>query len=282
MSKLRDTKTLAIVFGGILVVAVAAIVLFGDVGHESPSGDEIIKVEGQGGITEDQLTAALEQAAKSQGLPGAPAEDDPQFEAVREQALNDLLDQLWIEGEAERRGVTATDTEVQQEFEQTKKQSFKTEKEYQDFLKESGFTQEDIDQRVRLQVVSTKIQEKITEDAAQVSDEQAEDFYEQNKEQFSQPASRDIRLVLNKDEAKAQQAFDQLSADNSEASWNKVAAEFSTDASSKDKGGVRQAVTEGVFTEPFNGEVFGAAEGEVLGPIETPEGFYVFQVDAVT
>jgi parvulin-like peptidyl-prolyl isomerase len=282
VSKLRDKKALAVVFGGLLIVGVAAIAVFGDVGKASVPDDAIIVVEGEGEISQEELDASIAQAAASQGLPQAPAEDDPQYEAVRDQALNELLDQIWILGEAERRGITATDTEVQREFERTKSQSFKTEKEYQDFLKESGFTQEDIDERVRLQVVSTKIEDQIKEDAGTVSEEDAQAFYDANKEQFEQPASRDIRIVLTKDEAQAQQAFDQLSADNSPESWNKVAAEFSTDASSKDKGGVREAVTEGVFTEPFNGEVFGAEEAQVLGPIETPEGFYVFQVDTIT
>jgi hypothetical protein len=135
---------------------------------------------------------------------------------------------------------------------------------------------------VRLQVLSTKIQDEITAEASEVSDEDAEAFYEQNKVQFEQPASRNIRIVLNKDQAKAQQAFDQLSADNSPESWNTVAKELSTDATSKDKGGVREAVTEGVFAEPLNADIFDAPEGEVQGPVETPEGFYVFQVDTAT
>ena len=38
----------------------------------------------------------------------------------------------------------------------------------------------------------------------------------------------------------SQEAFDQLEQDNSPENWNKVAAEFSTDASSKGAGGVRE------------------------------------------
>jgi hypothetical protein len=173
---------------------------------------------------------------------------------------------------------------VQQEFQRTKDENFKTEKEYQAFLEETGFTQEDIDLRVKLQLLSTKIQEEVsggTEPAA-VSEEDARDFYEANTEQFAVPESRDIRLVQAADDAAAQTAFDQLSADNSPENWDKVAADVSTDASSKDTGGVRQGVTDGTFPDPLNGEIFEAPQGEVVGPVSTPEGVYVFQVDKVT
>ena len=49
---------------------------------------------------------------------------------------------------------------------------------------------------------------------------------------------------------------------------------------SKDKGGVRESITEGVFPEEVDSEIFSASEGEVVGPIETEAGTYVFQVDS--
>ena len=64
----------------------------------------------------------------------------------------------------------------------------------------------------------------------------ASDYYDANKEQFTQPEQRTIRIIQNADAAKIQQAFDQLSADNSPANWKKVAAELSTDPTSKDEG----------------------------------------------
>ncbi|GAH71882.1 unnamed protein product, partial [marine sediment metagenome] len=204
-----------------------------------------------------------------------------QFATLRDEALNDILDQAWILGEAEEQGVEASDREVEEEFQTTREQNFKTDKEYQDFLKQSCFTQEDVDERVRLQVISTKIQEDITADAGEVSEDDARKFYEANEEQFAQPETRNIRIVLNEDPEKAQQAADQLEQDNSPESWKQVAAEFSTDASSKDAGGVRESITEGVFPEAVNAQIFDAPEGEVVGPIETDAGTYVIQVDSI-
>lgn len=281
--KRRDSNKWAIpaAFGAILVIAVAAIAIFGDLGNDEVPDDAVAVVDGTD-VSRAEFDAALAQAATQQGLDAPPPADDPQYDAFAEQALNTVLDAAWIQAEAEKRGIEVSDREVQQEFEQTKNENFKTEKEYQDFLKQSGFTQEDIDLRVRLQLLSTKIQDEISSEAATVSDEDAEKYYESNKEQFAQPASRNIRVVQAETEADAQKAFDALSADNSPENWNKVAKEFSTDPTSKGKGGVRENVTEGVFPEPLNTAIFDAEQGVVEGPVSTDDGFFVFQVDTIT
>ena len=45
---------------------------------------------------------------------------------------------------------------------------------------------------------------------------------------------------------------------------------------------MRESITEGVFPEAVDAQIFDAPEGEVVGPIETDAGTYVFQVDSVT
>jgi parvulin-like peptidyl-prolyl isomerase len=280
-SGLSSKRNIAILLGAILVLGV---VLFGVIqgfGDEDVPDDAIAVVDGDQ-ISQADFDAAFQQAAQQQGLQQPPAPGDQQYQLIRDQAIGTVLDRAWIEGEAADRGVEVTDREVQDTFQQLKQQQFKTEQEYQQFLQQSGLTQEDIDQQVRLQVLSQKIQDQVTGDVGEVSDDDARTFYDANKSQFEQPESRNIRLILNKDEAQVQQALTQLQADNSAANWKKVAAEFSTDPTSKDNGGVREGITEGLFEEPLNREVFAASEGQVEGPVVTPAGTYVFQVDGVT
>ena len=271
----------AVVLGALFVVLVALVAIFGDIGKADVPDDAVAVVDGTE-ISQEQFDAALTQSALRQGLQEPPAEGDEQYEAIRDEAMNNLLDIEWISGEASERGIEVSDEEVQREFEQTKEENFGNEKEYEDFLEESGFTQEDIDLRVRLQLLSEKIQAQITEDSAGVSEGDAENYYEANKEQFEQPASRNIRFIVNPDRAKVEQAAEQLRQDNSPESWNKAAKEFSTDAATKDSGGVRESVAEGTFDPELDAQILEAPQGEVEGPVETPSGFYVFQVDTVT
>jgi parvulin-like peptidyl-prolyl isomerase len=274
-------RNVAILFGAILVLGIVLIIAIQGVGKDDVSSDGVAVVDGEE-ISQADFDTAFQQAAQQTGLPTPPAPGDEQYEQVRDQALSTLLDTAWIQGEAERQGVEVTDKEVQDTFVELKNQNFQTEEEYQQFLQQSGLTQEDIDERVRLQVVSEKIQEQITNETPAVTDEEAEEFYDANKAQFEQPESRNIRVIVNKDPAQVQAALTQLQADNSPESWKQVAAEFSTDPTSKDQGGVRSGVTEGQFEDPLNTEIFDAPEGEVVGPVHTSVSDYVFQVDAIT
>ena len=99
---------------------------------------------------------------------------------------------------------------VKRSFEDQKKQAFPTDKAYQQFLKTSGMSEEDILFRVKLDQLQQKLTQKITEDATKVSDEDIEEYYDKNKKRFAQPERRDLRVVLTKTEAKAEQAKEAL------------------------------------------------------------------------
>lgn len=288
---LGNKRTVAIVLGALLVLLVVLIGATSGYGRpDVPEGnvavvDEDITVEGvveDGEISQEAFDRALELAAKQSGLPAAPAPGDEQYEQIRDQAIGLVLDIAWIQGEAERQGVEVTETEVQQELQNVKSQSFKTEEAFQQFLKQSGLTEAEVVQRVELQVVSRKIQDKVSEEAPDATEQDARDFYDANKEQFEQPEQRTIRLIQNEDEALAQQAADLLKQDNSPASWKDVAKKLSTDDIGNDQGGLRENVTPGVFEQPLDDEIFNAEEGEVIGPVKTDVASYVFQVDSVT
>jgi parvulin-like peptidyl-prolyl isomerase len=289
-SGLLSKRNIAILLGALLVLAVVLAAVTSGLGDASVPEDDVavvdtdVSVPGQiedGKISKEAFDAALQQAATQQGLPEPPAPGDEQYPALRDQALGQILDAAWILGEAEERDVEVTDKEVQDSFEQTKSESFKTEAEYQKFLEQSGLTQEDVDARVRLQVISEKIQQQISEGAETVSDADAREFYDANAAQFEQPEQRNIRVIVNEDPAQVEQAVAALEQDNSPANWKTVAAQYSTDPSSKDKGGVRESITEGVFEEPLNEEIFDAEQGQVVGPIDTPVSNYAFQVDSI-
>src|SRR3712207_7981666 len=82
------------------------------------------------------------------------------------------------EGEAKERDVKVSDADVEKAFQQQKKQSFPKEKDYQQFLKTSGFTEEDVKFRVRLEELSNKLREKVIKGKDNVSDAQVKEYYD--------------------------------------------------------------------------------------------------------
>ena len=274
------------VFGGLLVLLFAGFAVAQGIGSPDPSGDVVVTVEDAPGdageITKEEFDRALEQTAARAGINEVPKPGAPQYEELKQAAIGDLLDTVWIQGEAAEQGVSVSDRQVQDQLEQIKSQNFRTEKEYQQFLERSAFTQEDVDLRVELQLLSDDLQQQVSDAVPPVSKDEIEAYYEGAKEQFELPETRDVRLILNRDEAKVEQAKRELEADDSEASWRQVAKELSTDVASKSNGGLRPGLTEGLVEEPLNGEIFSTPEGEISGPVKTPLGFYVFEVEKIT
>jgi foldase protein PrsA len=250
-----------------------------------------VKSTAQGGNAELKPPAFTDCVAAAKKAAGKPAEGQPkqtdadykkqcqaQYDQLRDQIVGLLISFEWIEREAEQQGVKVTDAEVKKSFDDQKKQNFPKEADYQKFLDESGQTNEDVLKRVRLDVLSNKIREKVTKGKDKVSDAQIKSYYDKNKAQFSQPERRDLSIVLTKTKAKAEQAKAAL---DSGQSFKQVAKEFSIDDASKAQGGKLPGVAKGQQEQAFDDAIFKAKKSEITGPVKTQFGWYVFEVDKV-
>lgn len=278
---------------GLMIFGIAFIVLFAVVaiseglGDPSvPSGDVALVEDAPGDIgevTQAKFDHALELAAKQGGEKKVPKPGDAKYDELKETALNSIFESIWLQGVADEWGIEVTDAEVAKELKKVKKESFKSEAEFQKFLKESGYTPADIDERVKLQVLSTQLQAELKEKAPTPSQSEIEAYYEAAKAtQFTQKPSRDIRQIVNKDRKKAEEALAAVSKDNSAESWGKAAKKYSEDPTTKNSGGEQKGVQEGVLEEPLNAAVFDTAEGVIEGPIKTQRGYIVFEVVSAT
>ena len=276
----------ALIASGAILVAILVIVGvtsgFGG-GPSLPDGDlafvEDVPDDG-GAVTQEQYDAAIAQAAARQGQ-DVPEQGTPQYDLLNESAMSDLLLARWINGEADELGIEVSDREIETELERIIDQQFGGDKQFQRFLEQNSFSEEDANARVELQLLSARIQEEVTPSDVEISDEEIQDFYDENIDQFETPETRDVRTLLNPDEAKAQDAFDQLSADDSPKSWEQVTSELSTDEATSGAGGLRQGVVEGQNDPQLDEAIFSAPEGELVGPVETDSGFYVLQVEKI-
>jgi parvulin-like peptidyl-prolyl isomerase len=271
-------------FAGLLVILFLIFAIAQGIGNPSvPSGDVAViedAPEGLGTVSEEQLKRAVEQAAGQAGKK-LPKPDDPQYDELEKSAFTELLDRIWVQGEAEEMGISFTPEEVTEEFEKRKKESFKTEAEYREFLKQAKFTQAEVNERIEIQMLTEQIQKEASEETATPSDDEIEEYYEAAKAtQFTQPETRDVRLVVNKDKKKIDEAAALLEKDNSDESWKKVAKEFSTESATKGKGGLRAGLTEGALPD-LDSAIFSASLAVVEGPIEGTQGWTIFEVDKV-
>ncbi|MEA2440402.1 MAG: foldase protein PrsA [Thermoleophilaceae bacterium] len=299
----------------LLTALAAALVVAGCGGDDVPS-DSVAKV-GDAKITKTQynhwLLASVKQQAQSTGqkpdqvvVPDPPnftncvaakqkqpvpkgvpkpdskalkAQCKQEYDGASQQTLQFLISSQWLIQETGKRKLTATDKEVQTTFQQQKKQSFPKEADYQKFLQTSGQSETDLLFRVKLSVLTNKLQESIVKDKEKVTDAQIQDYYDKNKQRFAQPETRDLQVVLANKKPKADAA---LKAIKSGTAWGKVAKKYSSDTASKSQGGKLPGVTKGQQEKTFDAAIFSAPKGKVLGPIKTQFGFYVFRVTKIT
>jgi parvulin-like peptidyl-prolyl isomerase len=273
------------VFGALFVILFAGYAVAQGLGHPSvPSGDVAIvtHVPDQiGSVSEAEFKRALLQQAVKAKLKKAPQPGDDKYEELKKAALGELLNTIWVRGEAEELDVSVTSKQIATELAQIKKTNFKTPAEYKEFLATSRFTKADVLDRVELQLLTTQIQELIAKKAPPPSGSEIADYYDTSKDaQYTTPESRDVRVVVNKDKAKAEAAKADLEKDDSPASWKKVAAKFSEDPTTKAKGGLQPALTEELLAsqEELKSAIFGNPSGVVVGPVSVSGKFFVVEV----
>ncbi|MBJ7353517.1 MAG: peptidyl-prolyl cis-trans isomerase [Thermoleophilaceae bacterium] len=192
--------------------------------------------------------------------------------------MTSLIQQKWFELEAEDRGINISDAEVKARFSQLKQQSFPKDADYQKFLKQYNQTEADLLKLVRASMIQEKVQQEVTT-IPTPSTGQVKEEYEKNKKKYATPATRDINLVFNADKAKAEDAKAALESGDS---WAAVAKKYSEDSVSKGNGGKFPGVTKGQFPKALDTAVFEAKKGEVVGPIKTQYGYYLFEVTKTT
>jgi foldase protein PrsA len=202
-----------------------------------------------------------------------------EYDTLKREVMQFLIQGEWVQQEAAKRGVKLKDSELKKALEDQKKQVFPNDKQYQQFLKTSGMTEQDVLFRVKLNELQQRLTQKVTEDSKKVSDEDIQAYYDKNKKRFAQPERRDLRVVLTKTQEKAKQAKQQL---ESGQGFKQVVKKYSIDEASKSQAGLLPAVSEGQQEKAFDTAIFSAPKNKLEGPVKTQFGWYVFKVEKVT
>lgn len=289
-SRTAGKKRLALIlFGALFVVLFLGFAIAQGLGRESvPEGDVAIVEDGPEGentVSEADFKRALLQQALQGGLKKVPKEGSTRYEELKSAALGELLDFIWIRGEAEELDLTATKKQMDEELEKIKEQNFPTPAAYKEFLETSKLTQADVDKRVELQVLSGQITEAVQNNSGAPTNSEISEYYEAAKAtQYTTKPSRDIRIITNKDKAEVEAAKAELEKGNEPADWKKVAQKYSEDPTTKSKGGLQEGLTEELLATagPLKNAIFDAATNELVGPIKFQGNYTVIEVVKLT
>jgi foldase protein PrsA len=224
------------------------------------------------------LEATSAKPAKGQAKPTAAqlkSECEQQYKSLQQEVLGFLISSAWVLGEGNSLGVTVSDKEVKKQFETIKNQQFPKPAEFEKFLATSGQTVSDLLLRVKLNLLSSKIQQHVVKSKGTPTEAQIAKYYNENKSRFGAPEKRNLRIILTKTEAQAASAKKEVESGKSFAS---IAKKVSIDPTSKANGGLLSGVVKGQEEKALDEAVFAAKKGVLSGPVKTPFGYYIFEV----
>jgi len=230
----------------------------------------------------DREISTIVQRAQSQGQ----TPDDKGMAAIREVALDMLIKRELLSQESKKAGVVVDKARVDKEMDSYKK-NFAGDKEFAAALAQAGTSEAELRKQIAgnyaiLDFVNARFKGK-----TQVSEQEAKDFYNKNKNRFSQPEmarARHILIMSKEGEAKADRArkrekMVQIKKElKGGADFAALAGRFS-ECPSKAQGGDLGAFGRGQMVKPFEKAVFAMMPGDVSDIVETEFGFHLIKLE---
>jgi foldase protein PrsA len=228
------------------------------------------------------LKATSPKPAKGQKAPTEKqlkSECETQFKSLKSEVLGFLISSQWVLSEANSLGVKISDAEVKKEFTKIKTTQFPKPAEFEKFLATSGQSVSDLLLRVKLNLLSSRIQKHVVKSESNVTEAQITKYYDENKSRYGTPEKRNVRIILTKTEAQAKSAKQEVESSKNFAA---VAKKDSIDPTSKANGGELKEVVKGEEEKALDEALFSASKNVLGGPVKTPFGYYVYEVLSVT
>jgi parvulin-like peptidyl-prolyl isomerase len=257
------------------LAAILAVLALGACGGDDETSvpADAIAVVGDTEIPKDQFDELMARAEKSyeNNKREFPKVGTPEYQDLKGRAVAFLVQRYRFQQAAEERDVTVSDEDVDKRIEQIKKENFEgKDEEFVKALAREGLNEEDAREEIKAQILQEKLFEEVTKEVG-VSDADIEQYYEKNKAQFTQPASRDVRHILVKSEKKADELYAEL---QDGANFAKLAKENSTDTGSAKFGG-KIPVQQGSTVPEFDKAAFSLDTNEFSKPIKTQFGWHI-------
>jgi parvulin-like peptidyl-prolyl isomerase len=196
-----------------------------------------------------------------------------EYQGLQSQAVAYLVQRLEFENEAKSRGISVTDAESDNGIKKLTDENFGGDKKaLQKALKEQGVSDAQLRTDVRADVLAEELTASVSKSVS-VSPTDITSYYTQNKSQYAVPETRDVRHILVKTKAKADDLAAQL---ENGADFAALAKQHSTDTGSKQNGG-KLTISRGQTVAPFDRTAFALKKGDVSPPVKTEFGFHIIE-----
>lgn len=245
------------------------------------------------------------------GLDSKSAQGRRHIDLLREGVIFELIDRALIEEEVNRRKLSVPDDELAN----TKKKAVADlggEEKYRRYLSENGLTEEEYQKAATQEFYGRLLRAALAGEVTEVREDEIRAFFEKQRhnpslaEMFEEPEQvrashillearqskiaaeiqsngklgppeleQRIAAELNVRRALAEEVIRKVKAGGD---FSRLAAEYSSDAGTKDRGGDLGLFTRGTHTARFDAAAFSLKAGETSGIVETDYGFHIIKV----
>jgi foldase protein PrsA len=235
----------------IVATAVIGITITGCSSSGGTSGGNVASVNGQN-ISRSDFDAKLESSPAGK-------------QVLTQMVQQDLVDQY---GKDQKIDVTQAEIDAKEADIKSKYPPGQ----FDTILKQQGLTEADVQNILRQQIII----EKAVAPDVHVSDADVAAYFAKNHTLLDKPEQVRARHILVADRATANQVEAKLKAGGNFAD---LAKQYSTDTSTKDKGGELGFFGKGQMVPAFQDAAFALPVGATSAPVKSPFGWHIIQVE---
>lgn len=229
-------------------------------------------------ITKDDVANRVQQLGKVYGAMIPTEADGNLFTDFRREVTDQLVREQLERQEAESRGLTVTNEEIQARFQEKADDEFLGDVEA---MKKSYVDKGMTEQEMADDIWRTILHEKLLEDLGKdinITEEDARAFYDQNRAQYDQPERRQARQLVTDNEAAAVNAVQRVRAGED---FVTVVGEVSIDPLVQQKRGALGLVTQGQLAPELDQALFAMTIGQLSDPINIGGQWYVLSLENI-
>lgn len=238
------------------------------------TSDAVAKVNGEK-ITREEFDSIVEVAKKQDTTLASLKEGDAMLLQYKRMILDSMIEAVLVRQEAKRVGIKVTDKDIDAKLAEIKA-SYPDENSFNEVVKQSGMTMEQIRQSISDQLIYQALYDKVAP-APKISEEQIKKYYEDNKStQFSKEPEAHLQHILfaENDKATAEKVLKEIQGG---ADFGALAAKYSTDPGSKNSGGDLGSAPTSKYVKEFQEAADKLKVGEVSGLVKTQFGWHIIK-----
>jgi len=186
------------------------------------------------------------------------------------QTLAQMVQSELVDQYAKKNNITVSDAEIAQRESDIK--SKYPNGQFEQILKQQGLTENDVHNILRQSLVV----EKAVAPQVHVSDADVKAYFDKNHASLDTQEQVRARHILVADLATANMIEAKLKAGGDFAA---LAKQYSTDPSSKEKGGELGFFGPNMMVKPFQDAAFADPVGKITAPVKSPFGYHIIQVE---